>query len=101
MQPFKQLSLVILGVSSVVGDYWWMNNGGAFGGNSEAQIKSEPSGGYGGGYGGYGGGGGNRNSQTVNPQNTEEYINDESGFKQSSGGYPQNLDSYPTSTRYY
>merc|ERR1711970_1287315 len=88
MQAFQPLALFILGVSFVKGDYWWMDNEGAFGGNSEPQIKRESSGGY---------GGGETKSQTVKgyPQNTEDYTQNNGGYQQNTGGYPQESGGYP------
>merc|ERR1712123_200486 len=51
MQSLKQLVLLILGLCFVKGDYWWMGQGDAFGGNSETQVKRASCGGYGGGCG--------------------------------------------------
>merc|ERR1719233_173300 len=90
MQAFTPLALLILGVSFVKGDYWWMNNDGAFGGDSdsEPQVKRESSGGY---------GGGKTKSQAVKgyPQNTEEHSQNNGGYQQNTGGYPQESGGYP------
>merc|ERR1711892_1143103 len=51
MQSLKPLVLLILGLCFVKGDYWWMGQGDAFGGNSETQVKRASCGGYGGGCG--------------------------------------------------
>ena len=50
MLPLKSLALLILGVSLVRGDYWWMETD-AFGGDSDSQVKRASSAGYGGGGG--------------------------------------------------
>ena len=88
MQAFKPLALFILGVSAVKGDYWWMNNEGAFGGNSDPEIKRESSGGY---------VGGKTKSQAVKgyPQNTEGHTQNHGGYHQSTRGYPQESGGYP------
>merc|ERR1719233_333719 len=90
MQAFTPLALLILGVSFVKGDYWWMNNEGAFGGDSdsEPQIKRESSGGY---------CGEKTKSQAVKgyPQNTEEHTQNNGGYQQNTGVYPQESGGYP------
>ena len=94
MQAFTPLALLILGVAFVKGDYWWMNNEGAFGGNSEPQIIRESSGGY---------GGGKRQSQTVKgyPQKTKEFTQNEGGYQQNTGGYSEEYpQEYPNNGGY-
>ena len=94
MQAFTPLALLILGVVFVKGDYWWMNNEGAFGGNSEPQIIRESNGGY---------GGGKRQSQTVKgyPQKTKEYTQNEGGYQQNTGGYSEEYpQEYPNNGGY-
>ena len=94
MQAFTPLALLILGVAFVKGDYWWMNNEGAFGGNSEPQIIRESNGGY---------GGGKRQSQTVKgyPQKTKEYTQNEGGYQQNTGGYSEEYpQEYPNNGGY-
>ena len=91
MLALKPLALLILGVSLVHGNYWWMDTD-AFGGNSDTQVKRASS-------GGYGGGGGNRNIQNVGgyPQNAGGYPQNTGGYPQNAGGYPQNAGGYPQS----
>merc|ERR1712013_139475 len=72
MQAFTPLVLLLLGVAFVKGDYWWMNNEGAFGGNSEPQIIKE----FTQNEGGY-----QQNTGGYSEEYPQEYPN--------NGGYPQ------------
>merc|ERR1711892_1436697 len=103
MQSLKPLVLLILGVCFVKGDYWWMGEGGAFGGNSDTQVKRAS-------CGGYGGGCGSKKTQTVggypqtgatNTQNTGGYPQNAGGYPQNAGGYPQNAGGYPSNSGGY
>merc|ERR1711892_428096 len=90
MQSLKPLVLLILGVCFVKGDYWWMGEGDAFGGNSDTQVKRAS-------CGGYGGGCGSKKTQTVGgyPQNGAINTQNTGGYPQNTGGYPQNEGGYP------
>merc|ERR1711892_982624 len=103
MQSLKPLVLLILGLCFVKGDYWWMGEGDAFGGNSDTQVKRAS-------CGGYGGGCGSKKTQTVggypqngaiNTQNTGSYPQNNGGYPQNAGGYPQNAGGYPQNTGGY
>merc|ERR1711892_1154244 len=90
MQSLKPLVLLILGGCFVKGDYWWMGEGDAFGGNSDTQVKRAS-------CGGYGGGCGSKKTQTVGgyPQNGAINTQNTGGYPQNTGGYPSNSGGYP------
>merc|ERR1712106_483924 len=67
----------------VKGDYWWMGEGDAFGGNSDTQVKRASCGGYGGGCG------------IKKPQTAGGYPQNAGGYPQNTGGYPSNSGGYP------
>merc|ERR1711892_1105531 len=91
MQSLKQLVLLILGLCFVKGDYWWMGEGDAFGGNSDTQVKRAS-------CGGYVGGCGSKKTQTVGgyPQNGAINTQNTGGYPQNAGGYPQTGGNSPS-----